>query len=133
MRKRDRRELGRYVRHVADLMELRDWTVCIGHEPCEDRCDAVVHCVNGQRKLTISFSRGFRDLPAEEQRETVVHELVHAHADVCWKMVQTDLAEALGKPVYYVFCDSYRRAMEFQVDALARALARHMPLIDWPA
>jgi hypothetical protein len=132
MTKRDRAALGRYVRWVADHMELRDWTLTLGYDECEDHLEASAHCTYGQRHLAIEFNERFRSRPAADQRETVVHELVHAHLDVCWKMVQTDLAEALGKPVYYVFCDSYRRAMEYSVDALSKTIAPHMPLIDWP-
>lgn len=86
----------------------------------------------GQKEVGVTFGEHFRERPAESQRETVVHELVHAHLDFCWKMVQTDLGDALGKPVYYVFCDSYRRAMEYAVDALAKTIAKDMPLIEWP-
>lgn len=132
MTKRDRAELGRYMRAIADEMELRDWTVTVGDGYCGDDLEAEAHCVNGQRHVAITFGEHFRGREPEDQRETVVHELIHAHLDVCWKMVQTDLAEALGKPVYYVFCDSYRRAMEYSVDALAKTIARHMPLIEWP-
>ena len=132
MTKPERKVLGEYVRQVADEMELRDWTVTIGYENCEDHLEGTAEVTYGQRNIAIEFGKNFRDRSREEQRETVVHELTHAHLDVCWKMVQSDLAEALGKPVYYVFCDSYRRSMEFATDALAKTIARHMPLIDWP-
>ncbi len=131
MTKRDRAALGRYVRWVANEMELRDWTVTIGADHCEPLLEGNATCTYGQRHLAIEFGEHFRDRDPEEQRETVVHELVHAHLDVCWKMVQADLADALGKPVYYVFCDSYRRAMEYSVDALSKTIAKHMPLIEW--
>lgn len=130
MTTRDRKALGGYIRDIADKMELRDWTIDVEHEPCEGY-NAVAHCTYGQRRVSIAFAADFRDYPPAEQRETVVHELIHAHHAVCWHMVQNDLGDALGKPVYYVFCDSYRRAMEYQVDALAKVIARHMPLIEW--
>lgn len=130
--KRDRRELGRYLRWVANEMNLRDWTTAVGDGYSEDHLEAEAHCTIGQRHIVITFNEHFRDRDPEDQRETVVHELVHAHTDVCWKMVQADLADALGKPVYYVFCDSYRRAMEYAVDALSKTIAPNMPLIDWP-
>lgn len=130
--KRDRKELGRYLRWVANEMELRDWTVALAHEPCSADAEGHASCVDGQRHITVSVNEHFRDSPPEDQRETIVHELIHAHHSGCWRMVQTDLAEALGKPVYYVFCDSYRRAMELNIDALSKTIAKHMPPIDWP-
>lgn len=132
MTKRDRAALGRYLRWVADAMELRDWTVTLGDGVCEDHLEAEALCTFGQKDIGITFGAEFRDRSAESQRETVVHELVHAHFDACWKMVQGDLADALGKPVYYVFCDSYRRAMEYAVDGLSKSIAKHLPLIEWP-
>lgn len=132
MRKRDRRALCGYVREIADKLELRDWTICIGHEPCTEGLAAEIHCTDGAKQARITFSFGFRDKDPEEQRETVVHELIHAQHATCWHMVQSDLSEALGKPTYYLFCDSYRRGMEHMVDALAKAIAPHMPLVEWP-
>lgn len=121
------------MRAIADELELRDWTIELAHDPCEDDLEGTADCVYGQRHLTIAVHKEFRDRPASDQRETIVHELIHAHTKVCWQMVQQDLAELIGKPAYYVFCDSYRRAMEYSIDALSKAVAGHMPLIDWPS
>lgn len=132
MTKRDRKALGRYIRWVADAMELRDWHFSLDHEPCEERLVGSCVCTNGARHATIAVSGNFREIDPEEQRETIVHELVHVHWETCWKMVQSDLGDALGKPVYYVFADSFRRGMEYGVDGLAKAIAKHMPLIEWP-
>jgi hypothetical protein len=129
--KRERKALEKYVRWVADAMELRDWTITIDNDPCADDLEGSAVCTFSQRHVTIAFATNFRDRDPADQRETVVHELLHAHHEVTWRMVQTDLAGALGKPVYYVFCDSYRRAMEYTVDALAKTIAKAMPLIDW--
>jgi hypothetical protein len=132
MTKRDRKALGEYIRWVADQMELRDWTFELDLEPCESHLAGCVVCTNGARHATITVAANFRGYPPDEQRETIVHELVHVHWETCWKMVQTDLGDALGKPVYYVFCDSYRRGMEYGIDSLSKALAKHLPHIRWP-
>jgi hypothetical protein len=109
VRKRDRKALREYVRYVAD-----------------------VACIDGAREATIAVAYSFRRFPPDLQRETIVHELLHVHHDPCWRMVQTDLSEPLGKVGYYIFCDSYRRSMEFMVDAIAKAIAPHLQLIAWP-
>lgn len=131
MKKRQRKALGHYLRWVANEMQLRDWTVQLAHVPCSPDTDAQIVCREGQKLLTVSVAPHFLELDPEEQRETIVHELVHAHWETCWRMVQRDLADALGKPTYYVFADSYRRGMEYGVDALAKTIAPSMPLIDW--
>lgn len=132
MNQADRKVLGTYIRDTADRMNLRDWTIVFADDPCDDHLAGNSNCVNGQRHIEISVAKTFRDHNAKEQRETIVHELVHAHQDMCWKMVQTDLAEPLGKIAYYIFCDAYRRSMEYCTDALAKTIAEQMPLIEWP-
>jgi hypothetical protein len=131
VKKKQRKALGAYVRYIANELNLRDWTIHICHAPAEEGRAGGCRCTDGMREATLWFGWNFCDLDAEEQRETVVHELLHIHHDGCWKMVQTDLAEALGAPTYHVFCDSYRRSMEFMIDALAKAIAPKLPLIDW--
>lgn len=130
--KRERKALLRYMRWVANEMELRDWELELDPDQCAE--DVAGHCqvTGGLRHARISVASNFREHSPEEQRDTIVHELVHIHLDGSWRMVQHDLGDALGKPVYYVFCDSYRRAMELGVDALSKSIAKHLPLIEWP-
>lgn len=67
----------------------------------------------------------------EELRETVVHELVHCHLAPLWAQLRQDLLSPFGQETYDAFLASVERNMEFGVDALSVALAKHMPLIDW--
>ena len=128
----DRGELERYVRWVADEIELRDWTITLDDEPCDDDYTAQIACTEGRKHAVLSVNRKFREYAPDEQRQTIAHELVHAHHEMCWRIVQKDLLQPLGQETYNVLCDGYRRAMEYCVDAVADALAKHLPLIDWP-
>lgn len=122
-----------YVRAIADALELRDWSIDVSRDaPSSEEFIASCSCAQSRKNASIYFSDVFRHVDPIEQRQTVVHELLHAHHEVCWRMVQTDLLSPLGQETYGVFCDGYRRAMEYAVDAIAEALARHLPLIDWP-
>lgn len=132
MKKRDRKALGRYVRHVADLMELRDWTVELGREPTPDGIAGRCNIVYGRKLARIGVASDFRDDDPESQRQTIAHELVHCHLDSAYNMVQNDLEDLLGKPADTVFLLGYKRQMEYGVDALASAIAKHLPLIEWP-
>ncbi len=132
MTKRERRALGRYVRWIADAMELRDWTIHLADAPCDPEYSAKVELTEGRKHATISFNPRFREGAAEDQRQTIVHELVHCHFALPWRMVQTDLLQPLGQETYSIFCDSFRRTLEYGVDAVADAIAKHMPLIEWP-
>lgn len=139
MRKRDRRALEEYVRWIANEIELRDWTIIvdIAAVASPERADgqewgATSQSIPGRKACTLTFPTEFRDRRLEEVRSTVVHELVHAHHAPMWEMVRIDLAPSLVQPTYDMFCCGYERWMEFAVDAVADALAKHLPLIEWP-
>lgn len=131
MTKPERAALLHYIRWMADAMGLRDWTVALGDSPCDNKLSAQCSCTNGQKHVTISVCADFRGMPIDEVRETIVHELVHAHFEPCWQQVRADLLEHLGQATYNVFVDSFRRNMEYSVDGISRAIAGHMPTIDW--
>lgn len=133
MRKRDHKALAAYVRVVADLMELRDWTVTLSDQPCDPAKRAEVFIPYGHRHARISVAQNFRHESAEHQRESIVHELVHCHIEVMVDTVERDLADHLGRQSDSLFWRGYKRQMELSVDALARTVAPHMPPIDWPA
>lgn len=139
MRKRDRRELDRYVRWVANEIGLRDWTleVVIDQPAVDDGRDASkwgASCapVVGRKYATLTFAPWHRRETRESLRETVVHELVHCHLFGVWDTCRSDTLTHLGQATYDVFISSVERHMEYGVDAIAEALAPHMPLIDWP-
>jgi hypothetical protein len=130
--KSQRAILGRYIRHVANELHLRDWTFHVKHEPAEDPdVLAEIRCTFGTHEANIWFCKDFVDREPEQQRETVVHELVHPHVEIPWEMVRDDLKRHLGMLTWDTFTDAYKRNMEFGVDALAKSLAPHLPLIDW--
>jgi len=133
MTKKDRKALGQYVREVADRMELRDWHVDVSHEPPEyDDAYATCEPIYGQRRAVFRFADGFRERDLEGQRHTVVHELVHCHLASLTSTLEHDAQTVLGKPAATVLWEGARRQLEYGVDGLAHAIAKHMPLIEWP-
>lgn len=133
MKKKDRRELERYIRAMANEMELRDWTLTLADEPCESQNDATCTPTFGQKIATIRVCKDFRSLDAERQRKTVVHELLHCHWHAAWGMVDNDLEKALGAQADLLFSVGFNRNAEYAIDATAGALAKHLPLVDWPS
>jgi hypothetical protein len=131
--KRDRKALCRYVRWVADVVELRDWTIVIAHDPpADDDIYAHVAPTDGRKIATVRFCAGFRDLEPDKQRMVVVHELVHLHLAPLQFQCEDDLHPLWGKAVDTVFFASFRRNIEYAVDGITHAIAKHMPLIEWP-
>jgi hypothetical protein len=132
MRKRDRRELERYIRWMANEMELRDWTITLADDPCSPGNKGECLAVMGRKRATILLAKDFRSHEPEDQRVTIVHELLHCHWTAAWEMVGRDLEKALGSQADIIFCSAFDRNAEYAIDATAAALAKHLPLIDWP-
>lgn len=143
VRKRDRKALDAYVRLVADAMGLRDWNIVaafgkVKHDAKnkpqkgEDWC-ATCAPTPGRKHADITFAPYMRDAPREDLRQTTVHELVHVHFYGMWDTLRRDTLILLDQEPYDVWIAGVERHMEYGVDALADALAPHMPLIAWPA
>lgn len=133
MRKRDRKALCGYIRWVADTMDLRDWVFDVSYEPPSDP-EAYATCrpILGRRRAVLKFCADFREMEPDVQRNTIVHELVHCHMAGLQSQAELDLESLLGKPTDAVFFSAFRRNVEYAVDGLAGAIAKHMPYIDWP-
>lgn len=128
---RDRLTLSRYIRAIADEVELRDWTIELAENPAPADSQGHIHVTYGRKLATLSVGRGFRELTAAEQRQTIAHELVHCHFEPAANMVLNDLEQWLGKQADQIFFDGFKRQMEYAVDALATALAKRLPPIEW--
>lgn len=134
MKKRERKALARYVRWVANEIGLRDWTFHMDWDrPAEDGDAASVWWPEGQKHAKIRWNPRFREYGPDLQRRYVVHELVHCHFAAMQDTVEEDLQPHLARPTYDIYSQSFRRALEYGVDAVAEALAENMPLIDWSA
>lgn len=133
MRRRDRRVLTDYLRSTADEMGLRDWDVRLLPEPCDDGCAATCKLTFGRKLAKVSVEKDFRTKQTpEEQRDSIVHELVHCHFESMASMVRNDLERVIGQSGDQIFFNGFERQFEYGVDAMACALSKHLPLISWP-
>lgn len=139
MTKRDRKALGSYCRTIADAVELRDWTVMVAvavpqHAERKDgrEWSAASRSLPGRKYVTVTFDPGCRDWSPEDLRATVCHELLHAHLAPLMDLIREDLGGHLSCATHDLLIDGTTRHMEFAVDALADAVAKHLPLIKWP-
>lgn len=132
MNRADQKELGRYVRFVADEMGLRDWTFNLYYECDEDDCYAVCRTTYGRKQADIRFCDDFRDMKPDAQRHTVIHELLHCHFAAAQDLPRNELLRQLGQSAYDLFMGAYRQAQEYGIDGVADAIEKHYPLIEWP-
>lgn len=119
-----------YVRDVADLLGLKDRRITVKRERPEE--DDVLACVWTHPTVNhayIYLSSDFRVLRGlEEQRATIIHELLHIHtamvdAHVRWavnRLDKNELLDALPKLV--------EEDIEVFVDNLSYVLAPIVPL-----
>lgn len=130
-----RAALVTYIDMTRRALHLGDWQIDIRFDADEDDA-AATDLVDGRRCATIRFPAdgdGFLDATPEDQRETVVHELLHClHGEITW-MCESDLAEVLADDTHRLWMLSFRRAMELTVDRLAGLLAPHLPAPDLPS
>jgi hypothetical protein len=110
-----------YLRDLADRMDLRDWHVeIIDRAPANGRHSSVWLCY-GQRRAQIMLSEEFLASDVEEQRATLVHELLHLHFAPMDELVEGWLSPDQYKGHLLLF--------EYGIDGSARAWARTLPLM----
>ena len=116
-----KQSFGPYLRALADLMGLRDWTVTLDDQPTDGAGNfAEASTMAGRKHLKVAVSERFLDLPPEEQRSTMVHELIHAHGAAMDHML-CDVLDSDARP-------AYKLLMEYMVDGIAEEWARSLPL-----
>lgn len=127
--------LADYVRHMADLMGLRDHTISTACGPMEDEGHgAECGMLFGQRRGTITFRADWPEWDAENLRLTVTHELLHLHlnplAHGLVHMVQDDLKKQSRNIMWAAMTER----LEYATDAIATEWAKSLPLpvLDTP-
>lgn len=139
MKKRERKVLGAYLHDLANALELRDWTIRLSREPVDEETSegvltiADVRAVPGRKVADVRVAELIVEKDPEYIRHFMVHELAHLHLVPLQHQCEEDLASLIGRPVETVFFHGFRRNLEYAVDGLASALAKHLPVIDWEA
>jgi hypothetical protein len=129
---RDRRLYwGKYARTLADKMELRDWTISTAHRPSVEDANAEVECVYGKKTAIISLSLGFDGRSPEENRTTMVHELIHCHLAALDQHMRDARGNA-NKAWVQQLESTVNVHQEYAVQALADVISPFMPLPPSP-
>lgn len=122
------------------MLELRDWTIKVAVGDVEDpnhpdgwKWKATSESVPGCKIVHVTFADDVRDWSLEGLRQTVAHELIHAHLAPLVEMLRADLNGVLEQQAYVLFNRGATRWLEYAVEAFAEAMDRHLPLIEWPA
>lgn len=117
---RQRAEFEPYLRLLADRLHLKDWSFVLRDE-APDSADAIaaINCAEGRKYAWCYLSESFLRSSPEDQRHTLIHELLHCH------MAGADHVAARMITEHFQL---YRLHCEYAVDGLADALAPLLPL-----
>jgi hypothetical protein len=127
-------QLSTYVRTLADMFGLRDSVIVIKRdESCKESCLLDIVNIPGRKFWEIRQSPAFWARSVEEQREDIVHELLHVHMNPTLEYVRIDLYEnrVIGYELYGLLCDAMVRTLELGVDGVTHAIAHYFPLPEW--
>lgn len=133
------KELGSYMRWIANEMGLRDWYLRLMHVPPEEtdgkrdrRAAARIEITWGKKHADIYVCEDFKEFEPDRQRQFMVHELVHCHFDHLDALTDNQLRDHLGEIYWQAWHPAYWLMFENSIDAIAQAWAEKLPLIDWP-
>lgn len=117
-------EFGKWVAMIANTLSLSDWTISVewddqleGHYLA--RC--IVQRARDEAKIILGDS--FRELSPSEQRDTIVHELLHCHFATVDEYVSDTVPVLIGKPAYTAWESAYDLMQERAIDNVAVAIS----------
>jgi hypothetical protein len=117
-----------YVREIADAMRLRDWDIEVdGSKLAEEGRCAQTRVSVRRKSATIRLGSCWASDSREEQRDTVVHELLHLHFEPLYEGLR-NLRNNVGESAWSVANNAFNDAAEQAIDQLARVLAERFPL-----
>ena len=117
--------VDQYLRTLAQAMGLGDWVLVISDEPADDGTVAEIDCTLGQRHARVYLCEEWLELDAVTQRDTLVHELVHAHLAQLRHLADALFATVKGGKQAEV---SFHLIEEYATEAIAQAWAPMLPL-----
>jgi hypothetical protein len=121
-----------YTRMIADQLGLKDWDIRISQDrPSNEGTNGGCLVWYGQRRATIALDRdlikGRTDELRIDQRNVVIHELLHCH----WELLEESVRLAFkddDSPRSELFKVYFNRSSELTLDSIATAIAPLLPL-----
>lgn len=116
-----------YVATLQPLLRIQHWAITVGNNEPSDGALADNCCYMRQYRNDIHFSDRFFGKSPEQQRETVVHELLHVVVEHWYRSTRAAF-QGLSSTSQEWAIERNEHEMEMCVDSLAKILAPHLPL-----
>lgn len=127
LKRRFNDEWAAYVREMANQLGLRDWTVHLMRVPSDDARAGEIKCTYGRKHACLWVNAGFGEMDPKEQRQVIIHELLHCHFAPAIQML-VDASGNVGKTWVAHLDGTMRMALEYGIDAIADEIAPNYPL-----
>jgi hypothetical protein len=123
-----RRYVLNYLAKLQTLMRLSDWEITVSFDTvADDDCYAEIKPAKDQRRAELVFGKQFFFCTSADQRQTLVHELLHLHVVNAEEMATGAVASAVDDAAMRAFDGAFSCEVERTVDVLADVIA---PLLD---
>ena len=120
-----------WIREVADMMGLKDWTIIVARDPAEY---AEVRFRGPYLECKIALSNHLLLEPDNEIRDTLIHELFHIpHGDYHVRIAGLSDVGGMSDPMQKLLMEEVERTVEVIVDFAARRFVDHaqgLPSLD---
>lgn len=133
MTTRQYRSLAKYAGTIARELGLGHLDLTLDSSPSGHANDGSESAASfegtyGRHRGVIRVNPNFDHYTPEEQRVTIIHELLHAHTEAMRELVRNALPPALGQAAFDVFMAAFTQADERFTDALSTGIANKFPL-----
>jgi hypothetical protein len=122
--------VARWIEQAKTQLGLGEWRITISREPAADDCYAETQLHDQSQNATIALAHKFWSMSPDEQRVTLVHELLHLDTWRCSQMVDR-LKDVLGSIPWTMFEPLWEDEWERLIDRQAVRIAQQFPECDF--
>jgi hypothetical protein len=116
-----------YIDSLKEPMRVRDWGITLTEEFAAEDAGASVSVIYGRNRANIQIAQDFDTYEPEEQRQMIVHELMHIHAQPMGSVLQR-VTESRTEAWLLLATAFHSEALEHMVDLMAEIVAAYVPL-----
>lgn len=121
-----------WLRAAGDLLGLRDWRITATAFVAQNGAHASTFIRDRSDAIEVAVSREFPSRRPDEQRETLIHELLHPHFHRVTQLASELIEHELGKRTEAVIDAAVAFQEELAIERLAKAIAPFYPAVELP-